>query len=212
MQVCNSQVLVVVLNGNKMARTKNFNQDEVLDKAVALFWEKGFNATSANDLVEKLGLSRSSLYDTYGDKRTLFIKSLERYRSQIVENMIVMINTSSDIKVTIQEIFNLIISQDINEKIPIGCFMVNSAIEMSAIDKEVAEIVKQNQKDVEQSFEKAISKGQKEGKISVFLNSKKMSKFYFNSITGIRVALKYNKNQNDINEIVKINLSILENR
>lgn len=193
-----------------MARTKNFNQDEVLDKAVTLFWEKGFNATSANDLVEKLGLSRSSLYDTYGDKRTLFIKSLARYRSQIVENMIVMINSSEDMKFTIHEIFNLIINQDINEKIPKGCFMVNSAIEVSAIDKEIAEIVKQNQEDIELSFEKAISKGQKDGKISKLHNPKNMAKFYFNSITGIRVALKYNRNKNAINEIVKINLSLLE--
>lgn len=65
-----------------MARVKEFDEDVVLDKAVALFWTKGYNGTSAQDLVDHLGISRSSLYGTYGDKHTLFLKALQRYREK----------------------------------------------------------------------------------------------------------------------------------
>lgn len=194
-----------------MARTKNFNQEEVLDKAVKLFWEKGYNATSANDLVKELGLSRSSLYDTYGDKRTLFVNSLQRYRTQIVGKMIDLINNSTNIKETIEDIFVLIIEQDISSKIPKGCLMVNSAIELSSTDSEIAKIVEQNQKDIEKSFEIAILKGQEDGTIVSKQSAKSLAKFFYNSITGLRVALKYSKFRNSIDEVVKLNLSVLNN-
>jgi TetR/AcrR family transcriptional repressor of nem operon len=64
-----------------MARTKDFDENEVLSKAIQLFWFKGYNGTSMQDLVDGLGISRSSLYDTYSDKHTLFVKALESYQS-----------------------------------------------------------------------------------------------------------------------------------
>ena len=194
-----------------MARAKSFDQDEVLDKAVILFWKKGYNATSANDLVRELGLSRSSLYDTYGDKRTLFIKSLNRYRSEIVSKTIKMIDNSTDIKKTLKDIFTHICEQDLTAKIPKGCFMVNSAVELSTSDSEIAKIVEQNQKDIEYSFETALLKGQKNGVISKNKNAKSLSKFFYNSIAGLRVSLKYNKFRSSIDQVVSLNLSVLDN-
>ena len=66
-----------------MARTKDFDEDEVLTKAMNLFWLNGYNGTSMQDLVDGLGISRSSLYDTFGDKRSLFLKTLENYKKNL---------------------------------------------------------------------------------------------------------------------------------
>lgn len=60
-----------------MARTKTFDEVQVLEKAQAIFWCKGYNGTSMQDLVDGLGISRSSLYDTYTDKRELFLIALK---------------------------------------------------------------------------------------------------------------------------------------
>ena len=62
-----------------MARTPEFDHDQVLDAALQAFWEKGYEATSLNDLLEATGLARQSLYNTFGDKRGLFLASLRRY-------------------------------------------------------------------------------------------------------------------------------------
>lgn len=192
-----------------MARSKSFDKEEVLDKAVEIFWRKGYNATSANDLVKELGLSRSSLYDTYGDKRTLFVNSLERYREQVVQETIALIDDSDDIRKTIKDIFTLAIEQDIGAKIPKGCLMVNSAVELSNTDDEIASIVLQNQKDIEDAFERAILRGQERSEISTTKNAKYLAKFFYNSLTGLRVSSKYNKRT--LQEVIALNISILEN-
>jgi len=66
-----------------MARVKTFDQHEVLEKAMQLFWTKGYYDTSVNDLVKHTGLSRSSLYDTYGDKHRLYILALKKYQEDM---------------------------------------------------------------------------------------------------------------------------------
>src|SRR5512134_1716882 len=63
-----------------MVRTKQFDRHAVLDEAMEVFWERGFHATSIQDLVDRLGVNRQSLYDTYGGKDQLFLAALERYR------------------------------------------------------------------------------------------------------------------------------------
>src|SRR5277367_142217 len=65
-----------------MARTKDFDENEVLGKAINIFWYKGYNGTSMQDLVDGLGISRSSLYDTFGDKHSLYVKALESYQKR----------------------------------------------------------------------------------------------------------------------------------
>src|SRR5690242_11014867 len=62
-----------------MPKTKQFDENEVLRKARNVFWEKGFNGTSMDELVRATGLSRSSIYDTFGDKHGLFVRSIQLY-------------------------------------------------------------------------------------------------------------------------------------
>ncbi len=191
-----------------MARTKTFNEEEVLDKAVTLFWEKGYNATSANDLVNRLGLSRSSLYDTYGDKRRLFILALSSYQEKVVGHMLDMIAGSENIKTTIQELFELLIQQNLDSKIPRGCLMANSAIEMASDNEDIAVLVRKNQENIELAFEKALIKGQELGQISEKHSAFALSKFLFNSITGMHVSNKYDTNKKTKTEVLNIILSL----
>src|SRR3569833_1374812 len=86
-----------------MARTKDFDEDEVLSRAMDLFWLKGYNGTSMQDLVDGLGISRSSLYDTYGDKHSLFLKSLENYKRLGYEQMDKIIHQAASAKDAIRQ-------------------------------------------------------------------------------------------------------------
>ncbi len=181
-----------------------------MDKAVELFWEKGYTATSANDLVDRLGLSRSSLYSTYGDKRTLYLRALDRYRKCNVNAMIQMIKQSDDLLKTVEQIFQLVIEQDIMAKIPKGCFMVNASTELGPHDEQVADIVKQNKKNVEDAFEIAILKGQKKGQIAKTHSAKSLARFLYNNISGLRVAVKSKAGKTTLNDIVKIIMSVLK--
>ena len=67
-----------------MARTKEFDRDAALDRAMHVFWKKGYEATSLPDLLQAMGIARQSLYDTFGEKHALFMAALERYTQLIL--------------------------------------------------------------------------------------------------------------------------------
>jgi TetR/AcrR family transcriptional repressor of nem operon len=94
-----------------MARTKDFDEDDVLEKAVELFWRKGYNATSMQDLVDGLGISRSSLYDTFGDKHTLYIRALEKYKALGSGQMCSIVSNAASAKEAIRKLLELAIGE-----------------------------------------------------------------------------------------------------
>ncbi|WP_246236297.1 TetR/AcrR family transcriptional regulator [Flavobacterium ajazii] len=183
-------IFVKEFNLNLMARTKEFNEDQALDKAIEIFWHKGYNGTSAQDLVTHLELSRSSLYDTFGDKQKLFSKALRRYQKQGEDNIEKLLDESTDIKATLTIIFKQAVLESLEDRITKGCFMVNSAVELAMHDEEIAKIVSDNRKTIEQIFFKAIKKGQNSGQISAQQDARILARFIFNNYSGIRVLAR----------------------
>lgn len=194
-----------------MGRTKEFDEDLILTKAVDLFWTKGYNATSAQDLVDILGISRSSLYDTYGDKRALFIKALKHYRQQMIQHMIETVDNSEDVEQTLKNVFDTIRAEALGGKRnPKGCFMVNSTIEFAQDDKEISELVHAMMLDLEDALARAIKKGQNEDKFSTTFSPRSLARFLMNSINGLRVAAKANASKKTFDDIVNVSLSPLK--
>lgn len=177
-------------NFEAMARTKEFNEDQALDKAIEIFWHKGYNGTSAQDLVTHLSLSRSSLYDTFGDKQKLFVKSLQRYQQQNEESLKLLFENAENIKTALTEIFKQAVVESLQDRITKGCFMVNSAVELAMHDPEIGKIVHDNQKSVEEVFYQAIKKGQESGQISDKQEARSLARFIFNNYSGIRVLAR----------------------
>ncbi len=193
-----------------MARTKEFDEDQVLEKAIEIFWHKGYNGTSAQDLVTHLGLSRSSLYDTFGDKQKLFVASLKKYQKQSQDQILHLFNISENIKETIQSIFKQAVLESLENRITKGCFMVNSSVERAMHDAEIAKIVQDNTKTMEDIFTNAIRKGQDLGQISKKTDAKVLARFIFNNYSGIRVLARTGENDKQIyDDIVKATLLIL---
>lgn len=193
-----------------MVRTKVFNETEVLEKAVKLFWCKGFNGTSAQDLVDGLGISRSSLYDTFGDKRTLFIRALQHYRAHAAKELITMIKESNNIANTIEHIFKMAVKDSLEDKLSKGCFVVNTTIELAPHDKDIAAIINQNMLDIEKALTLAIKKGQENGSFTNKHSAQSLSRFIFNTISGLRVAAKSNADSKVFNDVVNVTLSVLK--
>lgn len=193
-----------------MARTKEFNEDQALDKAIEIFWHKGYNGTSAQDLVNHLGLSRSSLYDTFGDKQQLFTKSLQRYQHQAQDAVKELLEKTENVKETLHAIFKQAVIESLEDRITKGCFMVNSSVELAMHDEEIAKIVKSNSQTMEQVFTNAVKKGQEAGHISKQLDAKVLARFIFNNYSGIRVLARAGeRNKQVYDDIVKAVFSIL---
>ena len=187
-----------------MARTKEFNEDQALDKAIEIFWHKGYNGTSAQDLVTHLGLSRSSLYDTFGDKQKLFSKSLQRYQKQSKDDIVKLFEDSKNIKETLHDIFKQAVIESLQDRITKGCFMVNSSVELAMHDEDISKIVKSNSQEMEAVFTNALKKGQASGDISKTADARVLARFIFNTYSGIRVLARAGERDKQVyDDIVK---------
>lgn len=191
-----------------MPRNKEFNQDEVLDKAIQLFWEKGYNACSMQDVVDGLGLSRSSIYDTFTDKKNLFLESLKKYQEDYTSIVINMLRDSSDIRKTIEDIFYSIV-RDVEKCSQKGCFMTNSTIELAHTDEEISQIINGNKQQIELALENALQKGQDLGQISQKNNSKVLAKYLYSNLAGLRVITKNKTHSDEIKEIINLIMQTL---
>ena len=193
-----------------MARKKEFNEEALLDKAVNLFWRKGYHATSAQDLVDELGISRSSLYDTYTDKRTLFKESLKQYQLCNTNALLKMVDESKDAEQTVHQIFQNILKESTADETHKGCFMVNTAVEFSGQDKEIEELVNQNNKSVEDALALLVRKGQADGQFSTKKTPRAFARFLFTSISGLLVAARSGSDRRVLSDIVEVVLASLK--
>jgi TetR/AcrR family transcriptional regulator, transcriptional repressor for nem operon len=191
-----------------MARSKEFDEKAVLRKAMELFWEQGYEKTSMQDLVDHMGIHRRSIYDTFGDKRSLFLASLNHYEELIVNEMESIIMNTSSIKQTIREVFIFILNAI--EQYPKGCLSVNAAVELSLLDKEVGCIVTKMFNRTEDMFNNLIKQGQTSGELSKEIDSHNTSRFLHNNLVGIRVLIKTNYNKKELEGIINLALSVLD--
>ncbi|MEW5550586.1 TetR/AcrR family transcriptional regulator [Peribacillus frigoritolerans] len=191
-----------------MARSKEFDEKAVLRKAMELFWEQGYEKTSMQDLVDHMGIHRRSIYDTFGDKRSLFLASLNHYEDLIVNEMEKIISSTSSIKQTIRDVFIFVLN--FIEQYPKGCLSVNAAIELSLLDKEIGRIVTKMFNRTEDMFNNLIKRGQTSGELSKEIDSDNTSRFLHNNLVGIRVLIKTNYNKKELEGIITLALSVLD--
>ncbi|HXB06439.1 MAG TPA: TetR/AcrR family transcriptional regulator [Puia sp.] len=192
-----------------MPRTKSFDEAETLDKAKEVFWQKGYNGTPPQDILDGTGLSRSSLYDTYGDKRSLFIKTLHRYRQTDTAAAIEMLDASADPVLTIRRIFHAAYGHFTTDQPRKGCMMVNTLNEVAPHDEEVGNIVRENRRALEDAYARAIKRGQRQGRIARTHQPKALARFLVNSLWGLTTNLKLGLDKKAAADIVRITLSIL---
>jgi TetR/AcrR family transcriptional repressor of nem operon len=193
-----------------MARSKDFDQKEVLGKAIDLFWHKGYNGTSMQDLVDGLGISRSSLYDTYGDKHTLFIKALESYQGEASGKVCEIVNSAEPAKAIIRRILEYITGGLLDDKNHKGCFVVNAEVEVAPHDRLVSQMICNSDQQVEDSFYRVIKHGQDKGEIAAGKDARALARFTFNTVKGIRVTAKSTTDKAVFDDIINMAVSVLD--
>jgi TetR/AcrR family transcriptional regulator, transcriptional repressor for nem operon len=193
-----------------MARTKDFDENEVLTRAMNLFWSRGYNATSMEDLVSGLGISRSSLYDTYTDKHTLFIKALENYQHIGFDKMLRTAGDPGTAKETVKRLIELATEGLLEGKQRKGCFIVNAAVEVASHDKAVNNLICRNDQQIEEIFYQVIKKGQTNGEIKNPSDARMLSRFMLNAVKGLQVSAKSITDKSVFNDIITLAVSTLD--
>jgi len=193
-----------------MARNKDFDKNEVLQKAVRLFWDKGYNGTSMQDLVEGLGISRSSLYDTFGDKHKLYLLALESYKDAYGTELCALTWKGASARIAVYQILALVTDNLLNDQQRRGCFMVNAGVELASHDTEVYKLVCSTENQLEQAFFKVIKLGQENGEISEEKDPLAIARFLNNIVKGLQVTVKSTSDRKLFDDIIKVALMVLD--
>ena len=190
-----------------MARQKEFEIDVVLDKAMTLFWQQGYEKTSLQQLVKVMGIHRQSLYDTFGDKYNLYMEAVSHYQKivkQYVDKQVLNGNHTIDI---IRSLFFLILEGENFRKY--GCLVVNMAVELAALDEQAQKTAKEYFNRTEKLFLGLILRGQELEQINPNLQADVTATYLLNAWTGLRVLVKMNNSQENLKSIIETTLRIL---
>jgi len=193
-----------------MARKKEFDKEEVLAKAMNTFWRYGYEGTSMQTLVKTMGINRGSLYDTFGDKRSLFQSAIAHYEQTVMEKMITTLKMPDVGKQTIINLFQDLVIKSLEEQNCYGCFITNTAIELCPDDAETQQRINDDLRSVTLAFEHALNQAQSQGEIPRDRNIACLAQYLTCSIQGLRVMGKVNRDRETLNNIVKVILSVLD--
>lgn len=193
-----------------MPRIKLFKEEDVLHKAMELFWKKGYHATSIQDLVDYLGINRASLYDTFGGKKELFNRSLKLYRISNADRAIAFLKSHASVKEGIRKLFEIAITDSVNDKDNKGCFTVNTATGLVPGDNEIQAMLEQNKNAFEQVLYELLLSAEKTGEISKGKDLKALARLIFTLYNGIKVVAKIQPNERNLLSSVEAALVLLD--
>ncbi|RZJ65312.1 MAG: TetR/AcrR family transcriptional regulator, partial [Flavobacterium sp.] len=191
-------------------RTKDFDEQEVLKRAIRIFWEKGYYATSLHDLIEALGIGRSSIYHTFGDKHQLFVKALTLYQTEGTARILHLIENQTSLKIALQRLLTSVINEIVESSCPKGCFKINSEVEIAAQDDIIKKLVYNDDLLIEDALCEAFKKAQKTGEIDNTKDPLALAHFFRNTITGMRVYAKFRNERQFFEDIAKVALTVID--
>jgi len=175
-----------------MPRKKQFEVDAALNKAMREFWGRGYHPTSMQDLVDCMGIGRGSIYDTFGSKRGLFMRSLDRYIKLYTSVFQDVLAKSASPSESILNVFEEAIAALVVGGSRDGCFVINTAAELAAHDDEVAEVVTVMFRETEQVFRALIEQGQELGEIPATVDAVLTARSLLSLYIGLRILTRSN--------------------
>ena len=169
---------------------KTFDLDEATDKAISVFWQKGYEGTSISDLVEGMGINKGSLYNAFGSKKALFDRALLRYDRKIRQKSLRELEALEDPVLAVSTLFDGLIAETRDDAANRGCLLVNTALELPNQNPDVQNMVTGALRDFEDFFRRLIVQGQKRGSIPAEADPRAASKSLLALVVGLRVLAR----------------------
>lgn len=185
-----------------MSRNKIFNEDSALDSAMRLFWKKGYEASSMQALEDVMGLKRSSIYNAFGNKRSLFKLTVERYSQLVLSNFLSVINEAETANEAIRNVLHEVIALHFNKDNPGGCMVVLSLMESQQHDKDTLHMLQAALNMLHLTLVKRFEKAVDEGDMDMYLNCEAMASEVTALITGMIVMAKSNFSKSSLESLV----------
>jgi TetR/AcrR family transcriptional repressor of nem operon len=192
-----------------IGRPLEFDPEQALDSALAVFWSQGYEATSLQNLLDAMALSKSSFYQAFHSKRALFERCLDRYRDQVASDFGARLNGAASGRVFIEDVLLGIADEARSRRKPRGCLVMNTANEFSQRDARLAKRVAAGVERFKGVFLAAVQRAQQEGGISREHEPDALADYLVTSITGLRTLVKAGADAATVEGVVSVILKAL---
>jgi TetR/AcrR family transcriptional regulator, transcriptional repressor for nem operon len=193
-----------------MPRKKEFDEFEVLQRAMEIFWHKGYEATSIQDLVEQMGINRGSLYGTFTDKRALFLAVIQYYDETVISTVVSELQQARSARRAIEDYIRQAAERAAGDRERRGDFLTNSAVELGPHDPEAERRLQASLRRIESAFFEALVHARAKGEIKTRRDLKDLARFLTSSMQGIRVMARVNPDRDSLLAIADIVISSLD--
>ena len=195
-----------------MPRAKAFDPEVALDRAVELFWRLGYEGASMANLLDFMGISRQSLYDTFGDKHHLFLAALDRYRANVHHQLASLVAGQSTALASVRAVFEWVNQAVLEAPEHRACLMANSALELGQRDEEVRQRVSAHLRDVEGVFQGVLERGQRAGELAPDRDVRALARFLTSSIHGLGVLARGGAPAPVVRDTIETTLAVLDGK
>lgn len=186
----------------KSGRPRTFDESTALQQAMQHFWLYGYAATSISDLIQTMGISKASLYQTFGNKKALFLLALQRYQTELCRRLTDELERSESGFAFIRNLLDDVRHEATQPGARHGCLLVNLANEIGRNDEELTVPLKQALRSVEPIFVRAIDSAKQAGDIPAHVESQSMATFLMTSISGIRTMIRAGAREDEISPVI----------
>ncbi|WP_338258228.1 TetR/AcrR family transcriptional regulator [Dictyobacter halimunensis] len=174
------------------------------------FWERGYEGLSVEDLVQCTGIGRGSLYDTFGDKHSLYLAALDRYILFNRAQRATLLEYEGTLSEALEHNFQVYIDLLLSDPAHRGCFLVNASLEMAPHDSEVSQKVQAAFADIEEVFYTILIRAQAAGELDWKRDPHQLARFLLGTMISIRVLARSNAGRETLEDIMHTALSVFQ--
>jgi TetR/AcrR family transcriptional regulator, transcriptional repressor for nem operon len=192
-----------------MARSKEFDEELALAAAMDVFWRQGYENTSLEALMREMGIARQSLYDTFGDKRALYLKAMALYRQRTNSSLRDTLVSAPTVREGVRRVLLGLVAES-REQHERGCLLLSANMERAVDDEEIARFLEDNQAEVESIFAEALRRGRRGGELPNGAEEDALAKFFVATIQGMRAMARLKSDRRALRQVAKIALAVFD--
>jgi len=192
-----------------MARSKEFDEERALASAMDLFWRQGYENTSLEALMHVMGIAKQSLYDTFGDKRALYLKAMAFYRKQTNSSLRELLASAPTVKDGFTRILLGLVAES-REQHARGCLLLSANMERAVDDEEIATFLTDNQAEVESIFADTLRRGKRNGELGDEQDASALAKFFVVTVQGMRAMARLKSDRPALRQVARIALAVFD--
>ncbi|WP_025723520.1 TetR/AcrR family transcriptional regulator [Paenibacillus polymyxa] len=195
-----------------MVRPREFDEDQALNAAMQIFWEKGFEATSLSDLTSKMEIQRPSIYAAFGDKKQLFEAALRKYTQSHAAYVRSRLQSNSSVKEAFYNFFGGIVAEEYEDGSNRGCFCINTMVELAPHDEKFEILTREHQMYLSAVFQETLERGIRSGELEASMDARALAHTMVSLLIGITVMMKSRPARSFVDQAVATLLILLDGK